>query len=431
MYFSNISAIIIVYLYIGGDQLIILNENELKMLQMIRRNPGCTKSELATKVEMPWSSAYNIISKLGDKIVLFQDEDNNSSINEGSNNYKAGLYINANYEYYVGISVGTSQIKVVLLSFDFSILDFSSEDSPISLQVKNFSYQISKLGFKNSSPKISLWCTNTPDNSEELRNILIDVCENIMQLNDNGINIVAVKFALPGHIDYYNQRIISTGNLCNKSEFIKNSDISRLISSSIHEKFHKKNIEIYIDHNVKCSAIAEKEHLFAEHLDKNDLLVLYLGRGVGCSMIINGELYRDIDNSSGQFGEIKVIYNSKIKKIGAIIREDIFLRNDINLSITELQNTLLNDKKSKELLVDVLSQALSNFIYTIGIKNIIFSGKFDAILDVIEYDLSDKLEEFGIFGVKLMHSTFEQYSAAVGAAMGCFYHRYNINYSWF
>ena len=78
----------------------------------------------------------------------------------------------------------------------------------------------------------------------------------------------------------------------------------------------------------------------------------------------------------------------------------------------------------------MLAQALSDVIFVVGIKDIIFSGKFDKILDCIELDLTSKLEDLGIHGIQLYHSHYGEFSAAIGAAMGCFYNRYGIDYSW-
>ncbi len=406
-----------------------INENELKLLQMIRRNPGCTKSKLATMVEMPWSSAYTAISKLNDKIIIRQDEECSSEGNFETNNYKAGIYINPNYEYYVGVSVGSSQLKVVLLGFDFSILSIYSVNEQVAQHINAFYKQMKDLDFKQHQNSLCQWCKDTPETIEQLSSVLISICENICRLKENGVNIVAINFALPGHIDFYNQKIISTSHLCNESNSIKNSSISRLISSSMYDRLCSKNIFVYVDHNVKSSAIAEKEYRFSHTSNKEDLIVVYLGRGVGSSMIINGSLFRDVENISGQFGEITVLSNCSLRKLGDVIREDIFPKTQCNPTIEELKEQLKNESKKLQL-VDILSQSLSNLIHVVGIKDIIFSGKFDGMLDIIELDLNNKLESTGIYGIRLHHSVYDQYSASVGAAIGCFYNLYGIDYSW-
>ena len=404
----------------------IISENELKLLQTIRRNPGCTKSKLASMVEMPWSSAYMAISKLNNKIIVRQDEDNSSNNLDG-NNYRASLYVNPEYEYYFGISVGSSQLKVVLLGFDFSVVSFGTQQA--SPHIKTFSKQMEALNFMHPENDFCKWCKDTPEKSNQLSDTLIAICESVCELKEKGINVVAINFALPGHIDFYNQIIVSTSHLCNESNFIKNSNISRLISSSMYARLNNKNIQVYVDHNVKSSAVAEKEFRFSFSSNKEDLIVLYLGRGVGSSMVINGSLYRDIDNISGQFGEITVFVNGKLEKLGDVIRKKIFPNTQFNPTIEDINSQLLI-KSKKELLVYVLAQALNNFIHVVGIKDIIFSGKFDGLLDIIESDLNDELENFGMYGINLHHSVYNQYSAAVGAAIGCFYNLYGIDYSW-
>ena len=91
-----------------------LNENDIRILNIIRRNPGLSKSTLATKAQMPWSTAYASISKLG-SFICSASANSAAAQNFGANTskYKAGIYINGDYEYYVGVSVGSSQIKLI------------------------------------------------------------------------------------------------------------------------------------------------------------------------------------------------------------------------------------------------------------------------------------------------------------------------------
>ncbi len=380
-------------------------------------------------VELPWSSAYTTISKLDDKIVISPEENHFSENKTEPNNYKAGVFINANYEYYIGISVGSSQLNVVLLGFDFSIVSCSSVNPKLTHPFKVFYNQMKNLQFNHLKNDLCQWYKDTPDKSEELKDILISICKNVCELKDSGVNVAAINFALPGHIDFYNQKIISTSHLCHESEFIKNSSISRLISSCMYEQLTSKKISTFVDHNVKSSAVAEKEYRFSHNSSKDDLIVLYLGLGVGSSMVINGTLFRDVENISGQFGEVYVLYDGSLKKLGDVIREDIFPKSKCNPSIKELKEQL-KIESIKNKLIDILSQSLSNLIHIIGIKDIIFSGKFDEILDIIEYGLICNLEKMGIYGVHLHHSVYNQYSASVGAAIGCFYNLYGIDYSW-
>ncbi len=404
-----------------------MSDNDLKILQLIRRNPGLTKSELAKKIQLPWSTAYASISNLGNKINVYNENEANIT----GTSYRAGVYINPMYEYYVGISVGSSQLKIVLLGFDFCVPILTSFNDDITKSLYCFSDLLLKLGFKIDNDDYCKWCKTTPDNIPELSNILISICEGLLQLKKDNLNICAITFTLPGHIDFYKQEIISTSHLCKETDYIKNASITRLITTNIYDSLNKLCINVYVDHNVKSSAIAEKEHRFIVQKDNEDLINIYLGRGVGMSMIINGTLHRDKDNFAGQFGEVHTSYKSDIRKLGEFIRSDYIFKGCEKYNTKQLKEYLLeNDPSKKECLIEVLAQALSDVIFVVGIKDIIFSGKFDKILDCIELDLTSKLEDLGIHGIQLYHSHYGEFSAAIGAAMGCFYNRYGIDYSW-
>ncbi len=412
-----------------------INENELKMLQIIRHNPGKTKSELATKVQMPWSSAYAIITKLDEKILVLQDNSQIKESNNGSNKYKAGIFIDPTYEYYVGISVGSSQVKVVLIGFDFSIVSLPSHDNQYFDALVKFKNKLSLLGFDFREESLYKCCMTTPSDIEELCKILCSVCKAILELKLTGFKIAALNFALPGYIDFYNQKIISMPNLCNNSDFVKGAKISRLITSAVYDDLINNYIPIYIDHNVKSSAVAEKEHRFTKNPDdkSSDLMVVYLGRGVGISMIVNGSLYRDKDNLAGQLGEVRVYHNGALAKLGDVIRQCVLgINNSTNLTANQLREELEKEENSnaKRCLVDVLAQAVSSLIQVVYVKDIVFSGKLNDVFDLIEFEFNNALREYGIYDVQLKHSVYGEYSAAVGAAMSCFYNKYGVQYSW-
>lgn len=418
---------------------ITLNENDLKMLQTIRRIPGCTKSALANRMQLPWSSAYASINKLNDRILIYEDFNSAKS----SSYFPAGVYINRDFEYYVGISVGSSQLKVVILGYDFSVVDLNTVDKAYQPAFDKFYKSMidaNYLGFSAKAENLCQWCLPTPCNIDELRNVLIKICRGFGILKENQIPISAINFALPGHIDFYGQKIISTGHLCDDSDFIKNSTISSLITPSVYENLIEQGINIYVDHNVKCSAFAEKEYRFAKcqknnSLTNDDLIIAYLGRGIGISLITNNRLYRDVRNDAGQFGHVSVFWNGKKTTLQQVFTDEVLSKfeNGKNPTAEELKEFLKKPEnaKTKECLTQILVQALSDVIYIVGIEHIVFTGKLDSILEVIEFDLMRKFEENGLFGIHLLNSAYGEYSAAVGAAMGCFNLLYGVDYAWY
>ncbi len=404
------------------------NENTLKMIEAIRRNPGCTKSELANIVDMPWSSAYTILSRIGEKLVVIPENSEDVSGKQTAKYYRAGINLISNYEYYVGVSVGSSQLKIVILGFDFNIVSINVIEKKDKKTFNMLFTVLSKLGFDNSEIGLCRWCRDTPKDICDLSKILVAFGDCLCEMKKQGIPFVAINYTLPGHIDYYNQTIISTSHLCNDCESIKNTSISRLITSTLFNNFNINDINVYIDHNVKSSAIAEKEQRVVKGCNK-DLIILYLGHGVGMSIVIDGKIYRDKENFAGQLGEVEVIFGNEPKKFGDVLRNEIFPdKIDQPSDMLKQYINCADNSQQRNLLIKLIAQVLRNLFLIFGIKDIVFSGKFNDILDCIEFELSGELEKLGVFGCHLHHSFYGQYSAAIGAAMNCFYNNKNIEY---
>lgn len=406
-----------------------INENTLKMIEAIRRNPGCTKSELANIVDMPWSSAYTILTKIGEKLVILPENNEENTEKETSTYYRAGISLISSHEYYVGVSVGSSQLKIVILGFDFNIVSLDVLDKK-SKKTFNLLFDIlSKANFDNEEINLCKWCKTTPKDILALSKDLVEFGDCLCEMKKQGVPIVAINYTLPGHIDYYNQTIISTSHLCNDCGLIKNTGISRLITSTLFNKLNNNDINVYIDHNVKSSAIAEKEQRLVKGC-KKDLIILYLGHGIGMSIVIDGKVYRDKDNFAGQLDEIEVFFDNQPQKFGDVLRNEIFKNTNIDSSAEALKNYIFDvaNRNQKEALVKLLAQVLRNLFFVFGIKDIVFSGKFNDILDCVEFELSSELENSGVFGFNLHHSFYGQYSASIGAAMNCFYNNINTEY---
>lgn len=405
-----------------------INENTLKMIESIRRNPGCTKSELANMVNMPWSSAYTILTRIEKNLVLIPDNSDDNKDKQATSNYRAGITLNNNCEYYVGVSVGSSQLKVVIIGFGFNIVTLDSiDDDNFKSQFNNFFMVMKKNSFQQEKDGLCEWCQPTPKDIISLSKVLVAFGKVVCDMKKNGVPIAAINYTLPGHIDYYNQTIISTSHLCNNSDSIKNTNITRLITSNLFNQLIDNDVSVYIDHNVKSSAIAEKERMVSKG-HRGDLIVVYLGHGVGMSSIINGKVYRDRENFAGQLGDVEIIYNKKTQKFEDVLRNDIFGQTKIDFSAKELTHFLMKNDDKRQQLSKIVAQVLKNLFFIFGIKDIVFSGKFDEILFLIEFELTQALEDLGVFGVNLHHSFYDQYSAAVGAAMNCFYNNINIEY---
>lgn len=410
------------------DNLSLINK---KIIRLLRQRNDLSKSQIATHLKLPWSTvATNINYLIDHKYIKSLD---------GKSTYGAGISLNCAFEYYCGISVGSSNIKVVICDFSFQISEkrFFGTSKRFSV----FSSVITEtLGFDIMNPDVCEWCRKTPNTTEKIRSLLRNITLEISKLCPS-INIKGIGYTFPGHINYEKQVIVNSFSNKTTSGFV-NVSIDALLGASITHELLDKDISFYIDHNIKSSTIAEKEYLQNTNSFYNDenLLVLYYGKGISLGMVFNNLLYRGNDNRASELGKTRV-YVEMIKGDGAYkslegaIREDVFPDYDSPFFSTDASNLcafLAESTKTKHriLLINILSQAIYNITCILGINKIIFSGKLHMIFKEIEWELLDKLESMGVTNISLIKSGYKEYSAAMGAAISCYYRNNSCDFDW-
>ena len=391
------------------------NENDGIIINYIRQNNGkYSKSELAEAMHFPWSTMSITINNLmKDNHKQLNIEKNE---NENKNKYGGKISINPCFQYYVGISVGHSQIKIVILDFSFSIVKVESfiNNEIMYKKFGQFTDEVHKKGFKDFKDfKECKWCCETPNDTEKIRVKLIELTNSINELKDKNFNIVGIGFAFPEHIDDKSQKIIYSFHEKKDGGF-QNINITSLLSTSLMNTLQANNIQCFIEHNVKCSTIAEKESIvtYKPSYNAKNIINVYMGRGLSMGLVLNDELYRGNQNKSGEYGKYR------------FIDSDICLEEKLN------PDNLSQSKEEKEKFVRLLCFSLCNIINVLGIDKIIFSGKFDEIFSIIELPMMNTFYSLNKSDVSLIQSTYGKFLAAVGAAMSCYYKLNNIDFSW-
>lgn len=412
-----------------------INDLGKMIINEVRCNPNQTKTQLSDSLGVPWSSVSSTINTLADKNILdIKDTNNNCSV-VTSKLSRAVITLNNYFEIYIGISLGNSHIKMVFMDFSFNLikkeyLHTSFTNNNFDLFCKTLKY----LGFIDFNDEECVWCKNNPNDIFELRETIIKITSAINELKTDRFNITAICFTFPGLIDYDKQIIIST--LGTNNESLRNSNIYMFLTSSVSDKLEKNNIQCFIDHNVKSSAIAEKESLEMRQNknNPNNMLVLYLGRGISSALILNNALFRGDYNSAGELGDnlftIEIDGAFKTQSFESLIKNEVFSCCNMSKSSLELANILQEKSDKKRLLIKILAMCLYNVVNNLGINTILFSGKFSKIFPLIEVDLNNEFQKMGKLGLTLMQSNYGEYSAAVGAAMSCYYNIYKIPFKW-
>ncbi len=417
-----------------------LTPNEKAILNTIRKlnneDTKFNKNDIASTLGIQWNTVSNIFSSLIDKQMLCED----------------GLALKSDYEYYVGISLGSSRIKIVFLDFSFNICSFRSDALYLDYY-KNFKIKYKDIidmennnsNIDNSLTTMSL-CLNA--NAKQYSNgynaiafILNDLCEMIVNMKKSGLNIGSIGFAFPGVIDSKNKKIISSYLFGNASDI----GLKDLISDSIFSKFNDcftKDEDYIFEQNSISATIAEKE---IGCIHKENTAIIYGGFGYGLGLVINNKLYP----TGGQLGHMSVIpYNTEtiqnqpVCRCGQInclenrINTDVFekVQGEENLlkskSVNELKNMLKDNLEKKLIFSEYLSQAIYNIAQILGIKNIVLTGKLSKLYECISTELKNALLDKNITSQIIKISALGEFAAAYGIAIQSYYTKYNIPLEW-
>lgn len=402
---------------------------EFQIIDIIRKNKDKSTVSISTisdKTNIPWSSVSNCIKKLEDQgIVIYSEEDKYT--------------VNPKYEYYVGISLGTSKIKFVVLDyqFDFAEINYDIDYNEFDFESNDYNrtyLEKLKEEVKNNKNRVKVCYDLQFKSMSQFSTIISFFVDFVCYLkNKLKYNIVGIAFVLPGNIDFENQIISNSYVLGN----VRSLEINIFLTRKNTEKLINNGISFCVDHNAKAAILAEKE--IGENWNTKDrnLMCIYLGYGIGASFILNNKLYRGNRNESGQFGHNQIIprnldlsINSKTEnnfcRCGRInclehrIRTDVF---DGNSTLDEVIALLKKSLERRILFSKYIGEALCNVIDNLSIDNIIFTGKFASLFDLFESNLYEELLSNNLVNVKLGVSTLGEFSAAIGAAISVYYNK--------
>ena len=411
-----------------------LTNSEISVLNLVRRNSKpIKKSEISDTTDMPWASVCRVIENLEKQFLIESNEENKA------------VAINSSLGYFVGVSVGSSNVKICIVD---SNLQFLSREFIINAFYKcsmhgYFEAFLKDNGFEEykddyENDKFARWCAKTPvDDGLKIVNLIENILKFVLRINQLGIKVLNVGVSLSGYVNDDDRPILRPLNTRVK---LSKYNIEQLIEKEILKEYTTNNIEIIFEHNVKAAAIAEIE---TKDSISKDFAVLYLGAGLGASFVFNGKLYRGSNNIAGQIGHSTVQNHVKDTDelicacgrkncLEELIRVQVFGNEQLleNSTANELKKWLDKNPEKGILFSKYLSDLICNIRMILGVDTIFFSGKLSTIYQAIEKPLKVLLMEKYCDGVAIIPSQFGEYSAAFGAAACSYFKYYNIPFGW-
>ncbi len=114
--------------------------------------------------------------------------------------------------------------------------------------------------------------------------------------------IRGIGVSIPGEID-------PSKGICLQSPRFgwKNLAFAELLAASVH-------VPVWIDDDVNAFAVAQR--LFGVGRDHHNFAALAVGAGIGCSLVIKGEIYHGSHSAAGKLGHITSVANGRLCECG-------------------------------------------------------------------------------------------------------------------
>lgn len=239
-----------------SNQTFLKNFNIKKILSILRKYESLSRIDLAAISSLDKKTITNIIKELIEskqvKVV--------SRYSEGAGRPKEMLALNGSYCYCIGVDLGGTHISGVVMDFKGTVI-----------------------------------CSNNTDLNNDMEpETLIKLCyytvDNLLKkAGMSNKDIVGLGISIPGFVDR------ETG----LSEISEN--LPKWFNIPLKSIFHVKyDTDIYVDDCSRLMALAEL--WYGEGVDCDDFLVMDLGLGIGCGIVINSQIFAGSTGKSGEVG---------------------------------------------------------------------------------------------------------------------------------
>lgn len=230
--------------------------NQLIILRSIRELGPISRKKLQEETKLSWGTITATIKEFIGRGIIKEI----GTTNTGVGRRPVELDVNKEKNFAIGLRLGGAFIKSVLMDVKGNV-------------VKDLKIPVDSQKTKGA-----------------ILNQLFEAFENILEKASVTIEEIAgIGVAAPGAID-------TDSGICLYAPHHPNWKNVPL--KKIFEKKYK--VPFFVDHVNNCSALGERWFGFGKDID--NFLCVLLGTGISAGIIINGEVYRGIDYTAGEFG---------------------------------------------------------------------------------------------------------------------------------
>lgn len=230
--------------------------NKKKVLTYIRDSEGQSRASISKALNISKPTVSNIVEELLTEGWITERESAFASASGGRKPYH--LYFNRNAKYIVGIDIGGTSTDVGIMNLEGELVSLKQLSTQEYVQ-DDFTSAISS-----------------------------EVSRLIQKCGLSHKHIMAVGVGVPGITDVRNGAVFDAPSLGWKNYPLRDRLSERLA------------LPVYVDNDVNVAVLGEQWKGAAK--SKQNVILITLGTGVGCGIILNGRLYRGSSFAAGEIG---------------------------------------------------------------------------------------------------------------------------------
>jgi len=228
----------------------------LSILEVVRKNGPISRTDISKITELNIVTVSNYINHYIKKGLVIEGE-----LDESTGGRKPVLVeLNPKSGYIVGVGLNMMSMVGVLVDLEINVIK----------EVKR---------------------ERLPENSEAVIQAMVDMAAEIIETAEiEKDKIVGVGVGVPGIID-------ERGRTIRWPQTLGEKDLS--VCLSIKDTFERRlDIPTYVENDANAAVLGEKWL----GLDRDVRHMIYMFSGVGCGILINGEIYRGASGAAGELG---------------------------------------------------------------------------------------------------------------------------------
>ncbi|WP_028783877.1 ROK family transcriptional regulator [Thalassobacillus devorans] len=370
-----------------GDAAYIKNMNKQLVLTCIKDHAPISRSEISKKVNISKPTVSLLVDQLLKENWITETGPGQSSLSGGRK--PVNLIFNPKAAYVVGVDIGGTKVASGIVDLDGRV--YASREFP----TQDF---LNRSLFKR------------------LHN---DVAEMMKELNIRDQDILGMGIGVPGVTDVTQGLVIDAPALQWKYFSARENA----------EKYF--NFPIYIENDVNTSVLGE--HWLGAGQQKDNLIYIAIGTGIGSGLIINGQLYRGSNYSAGEMGylvtdrELANHYHPVFEGYGFL--ESVASGSSIGNKLSKIKNRTITAKEAFELVkagdpdarkvvetaIENLGLGIANYVSLFDPEIVILGGGVSGAFSEFKNQLDDILERFTPKKCKVVPSTFGKEAGVIGA----------------